>query len=161
MTAVDRPPVVYQPPPPRSSRTIGWAIGRGIVWLVYALVIFAIIIATLAFFLQLLGANPNADFAAWVYRSAARVTAPFRGIFPTHTITDDSELDVSLLFAIIMYAIFALLMSELISWIDRRRDKSAQRDLYEQQQAEAVAAQPATATARTTSHRSQKRPTSV
>jgi uncharacterized protein YggT (Ycf19 family) len=161
VTAVDRPPVVYQPPPPRSSRTIGWAIGRGIVWLVYALVIFAIIIATLAFFLQLLGANPNADFAAWVYRSAARVTAPFRGIFPTHTITDDSELDVSLLFAIIMYAIFALLMSELISWIDRRRDKSAQRDLYEQQQAEAVAAQPATATARTTSHRSQKRPTSV
>ena len=32
----------YQPPPPRSARTIGWAIGRGIVWLVYAFVVFAI-----------------------------------------------------------------------------------------------------------------------
>jgi uncharacterized protein YggT (Ycf19 family) len=130
------------------------------VWLVYAFVVFAIIIATLAFFLQLFGANPNADFAAWVYRGAARVTAPFRGIFPTHTITDESELDVSLLFAIIMYSIFALLMSELISYIDRRRDQSAQRDLYEHQEAEAMAAQSAP-TARTTSHRSQKRPASV
>ena len=104
----------YQPPPPRSARTIGWAIGRGIVWLVYAFVVFAIILATLAFFLQLLGANPTSDFAAWVYRGAARVTAPFRGIFPSHPVTDDSYLDVSLLFAIIMYGIFALLMSELI-----------------------------------------------
>ena len=93
----------YQPPPPRSGRTIVWAIGRGIVWLVYAFVVTAIIIATLAFFLQLFGANPNADFAAWVYRSAARLTAPFRGIFPTHAVSGDSYLDVSLLFAIIMY----------------------------------------------------------
>lgn len=162
MTAVDRPPVVYQPPAPRSSRTIGWAIGRGIVWLVYAFVIFAIILATLAFFLQLFGASPTSDFAAWVYRGAARVTAPFRGIFPTHALTDDSYLDVSLMFAIIMYGIFALLMSELIGWFDRKRDMSAQHDLYEQQQqqAEAMAAQSAP-TARTTTHRSQKRSTSV
>ena len=127
----------YQPPPPRSGRTIVWAIGRGIVWLVYAFVVTAIIIATLAFFLQLFGANPNADFAAWVYRSAARLTAPFRGIFPTHAVSGDSYLDVSLLFAIIMYGIFALLISELVSYLERRRDASSQRDVYEQQQAEA------------------------
>jgi len=149
----------YQPPPPRSARTIGWAIGRGIVWLVYAFVVFAIILATLAFFLQLLGANPTSDFAAWVYRGAARVTAPFRGIFPSHPVTDDSYLDVSLLFAIIMYGIFALLMSELVSYLDRRREQSVQRDLYEEQQAEAMAAPPPPAG--TTRHRSQKRPASV
>ena len=149
----------YQPPPPRSARTIGWAIGRGIVWLVYAFVVFAIILATLAFFLQLLGANPTSDFAAWVYRGAARVTAPFRGIFPSHPVTDDSYLDVSLLFAIIMYGIFALLMSELVSYLDRRREQSIQRDLYEEQQAEAMAAPPPPAG--TTRHRSQKRPASV
>src|SRR5438552_17422119 len=113
VTAVNRPPAQYQSPPPRSSRTIGWAIGRGIVWLVYAFVVFAIILATLAFFLQLLGANPTSDFAAWVYRGAARVTAPFRGIFPSHPVTDDSYLDVSLLLAVIMYGIFALLMAAL------------------------------------------------
>ena len=49
----------------------------------------------------------------------------------------DSYLDVSLLFAIIMYGIFALLISELVSYLERRRDASSQRDVYEQQQAEA------------------------
>jgi uncharacterized protein YggT (Ycf19 family) len=131
------------------------------VWLVYAFVIFAVVIATLAFFLQLLGANPNASFAAWVYRGAARVTAPFRGIFPTHVVTDDSYLDVSLLFAIIMYGIFALLMSEAVSYLDRRRERSAQHDLYDAQQAEALAAQPPSTPPRATGHRSPKRPASV
>ena len=138
----------------------------------YAFVIFAIVIATLAFFLQLFGANPSADFAAWVYRGAARLTAPFRGIFPAHPITDDAYLDVSLLFAIIMYAIFALLVSELVSWLERKRDQSARRDAYEEQEAEARrleaearrleaearAAQAATAPA---PHRSRKAPASV
>ena len=162
MTAVNQPPVTYQPRPPRSARTMAWAIGRGIVWLVYAFVIVAIIIATLAFFLQLFGANPNADFAAWVYRSAARVTAPFRGIFPSHAITNDAYLDVSLLFAIIMYAIFALVISELVDYLDRRRDRSAQRDIYEQQQASAIADEPlSSSTKAAPSHRSSKRTASV
>jgi hypothetical protein len=121
----------------------------------------AIIIATLAFFLQLLGANPTSDFAAWVYRGAARVTAPFRGIFPTHAVTGDSYLDVSLLFAIIMYGIFGLLISELIGWLDRKRDASVQHDLYNEQQAEAMAAEPTAPPSSTTTRRSQKRPASV
>lgn len=167
MTAVQPATTPYQPPAPRSARTISWAIGRAVVWLVYAFVVLAIVIATLAFFLQLLGANPTSDFAAWVYRGAARVTAPFRGIFPTHALTDDSYLDVSLLFAIIMYGIFALLISELVSWLERKRDQSERRDLYEQQEAEvrrleaearaAAAKQPPAPT----SHRSRKTPASV
>ena len=173
MTAVGYPPAPYQPRASRSGRTVAWAIGRGIVWLVYAFVVVAIIIATLAFFLQLFGANPSSDFAAWVYRSAARVTAPFRGIFPTKSVTGDSYLDVSLLFAIIMYGIFGILISELVSWLERKRDVSAQRDLYEQQEAEArrlkaeadakaAAAVDLTDTARPApSHRSRKRPASV
>jgi amino acid transporter len=127
----------YQPPPPRSPRTIAWSIGRGLVWLVYAFAIAAIVIATIAFFLQLFGANPSAGFAQWIYRSAARVTAPFRGIFPSHAVTNDAYLDVSLLFAIIMYAIFALLVSEGVGWLERKRDASVRRDLYEEQEAEA------------------------
>ena len=165
MTSLDATTAPYQPHQPRSPRTISWAIGRGIVWLVYAFVIAAIIIATLAFFLQLFGANPTADFAAWVYRSAARVTAPFRGIFPSHAITDDAYLDVSLLFAIIMYGIFALLISELVSWLERKRDQSARRDLYEQQQAEAnrmeAEARAAAATPTPPAHRTRKSPASV
>jgi hypothetical protein len=104
------------------------------VWLVYAFALVAIVIATLAFVLQLLGANPSSGFAEWVYRSASRVTAPFRGIFPSH-VSGNSTLDVSLLFAIIMYALFALLVHALIDYIDRRRAESVSRDRYEAQQA--------------------------
>jgi hypothetical protein len=126
-------PTTYQPlPSKRSTRTVAWGIGRAIVWFVYAFALVAIVIATLAFVLQLLGANPNSGFAQWVYRSASRVTAPFRGIFPSHT-NGNSVLDVSLLFAIIMYALFALLVNALIDYIDRRRAESIMRDRYEAQ----------------------------
>jgi len=161
VTSIDLTTPPYQPAPPRSPRTISWAIGRAIVWLVYAFVIAAIVVATLAFFLQLFGANPTADFAAWVYRSAARVTAPFRGIFPSHAITDDAYLDVSLLFAIIMYGIFALLISELVNWLERKRDQSARRDQYEQQEAEARRLEAESRPAPAPAHRSRKSPTSV
>ena len=126
-------PIAYQPPTKKSGRTFAWGVGRAIVWLVYAFALVATVIATLAFVLQLFGADPSSGFAQWVYRSASRVTAPFRGIFPTHT-NGNSVLDVSLLFAIIMYALFALLVSALIDYIDRRRDESISRDRYYEQQ---------------------------
>jgi len=128
MTAEYQPE--YQPHPPRSARTIALSVGRAVVWLVYAFAIVAIVIAAIAFFLKLFGANPNAGFAQWIYRSAARVTAPFRGLFPSQPITDDAFLDVSLLFAILMYAIFALLVAEAVNWLERKRDASVRRDRY-------------------------------
>jgi hypothetical protein len=124
----------YQPTPTKSSRTVAWGVGRAIVWLVYAFAIVAIVIATIAFVLQLFGANPDSGFAEWIYRSASRVTAPFRGIFPSH-VNGNSVLDVSLLFAIIMYALFALLVHALIDYIERRRAESVDRDRYEAQPA--------------------------
>jgi uncharacterized protein YggT (Ycf19 family) len=124
----------YEPPVPKSSRTVAWGVGRVIVWFVYVFAIVAIIIASIAFVLELFGANPNSGFAQWIYRSASRVTAPFRGIFPSH-VNGKSVLDVSLLFAILMYALFALLVHTLIDYIDRRRDESVARDRYEAEQA--------------------------
>ncbi len=132
----ERSPSSYEPPPTKSSgRTVAWGVGRAIVWFVYAFALVAIVIATLAFVLQLFGANPSSGFAQWVYRSASRVTAPFRGIFPSH-VNGDSVLDVSLLFAIVMYALFALLVHALIDYIERRRAESVSRDRYEAQRAE-------------------------
>jgi uncharacterized protein YggT (Ycf19 family) len=124
----------YRPPVKGGARSFAWGVGRVIVWVVYVFAIVAIVIAAMAFVLQLLGANPESGFAQWVYRSAARVTAPFRGIFPSHE-TGASVLDVSLLFAILMYALFALFVHALIDWIDRQRVKSLSRDLYEAEQA--------------------------
>ena len=136
VTAYDSEPAPspYQPPPKKSGRTFAWGVGRAIVWFVYAFALVAIVIASLAFVLQLFGADPNNEFAQWIYRSASRVTEPFRGIFPTH-VNGNSVVDMSLLFAIIMYALFALLVNVLIDYIDRRRDESISRDRYEEQQA--------------------------
>ena len=143
MTAYDpqSTPNPYEPPTKKSGRTFAWGVGRAIVWFVYAFALIATVIATLAFVLQLFGADPSNGFAEWVYRSASRVTAPFRGIFPTH-VNGNSVLDVSLLFAIIMYALFALLVHVLIDYIDRRRDESISRDRYEEQRAALPAQEP-------------------
>lgn len=143
MTAYDprSGPGNYEAPAKKSGRTLAWGIGRGIVWLVYAFAIVAIIIATIAFVLQLFGADPSNEFAQWIYRSASRITEPFRGIFPTH-VNGNSVVDVSLLFAIIMYALFALLVNVLIDYLDRRRERSIGRDRYEEQQAVLQAQEP-------------------
>ena len=53
---------------------------RFLTYLVYAFVLVALTILAFGFFLLLFGANPDAQFAEWVYRSLARVMAPFRGL---------------------------------------------------------------------------------
>src|SRR5262245_3657557 len=95
-------------------------IGRVLVWIVYAIVLVTAILLTLAFFLELAGANPDAGFVQWVYRSTDRAMRPFRGIFPEQQITDDSVLNFSLLFAAIVYFIVALLLDVVVRWLSSR-----------------------------------------
>jgi uncharacterized protein YggT (Ycf19 family) len=98
----------------------GLRVAKVLVWLVYAYLVLAVIVLTLAFFLLLFDASTTADFTQWVYRSADRVLEPFRGIFPRHTAESGSVVDFAVLFAIIMYGIGCLLLHAAIAWIDRR-----------------------------------------
>jgi len=131
-------------------------VGRGIVWVVYALAIATAILLATAFFLALAGANPDAGFVEWVYRSTARAMEPFRGIFPTHQVSDASVLDFSLLFAALFYLVVALLVDAVHRWLTerlRRREweagkaraqaEAAARHQAQQQYDQAVAAQQA------------------
>lgn len=93
---------------------------RGLTLLVYAFVIFAMIVLLFGFFLLLFGANPDVAFAEWVYRALDRVMAPFRGLFESVPIADESVLDLSILFAMIVYGVVGLLLSALIDWLRRR-----------------------------------------
>ena len=93
---------------------------RALTYLVYAFVVIALVILLLGFFLLLFGANPDAPFAAWVYRGLDRVMAPFRGIFETIKLNGDSVLDVSVLFAMIVYGIAGLFLHQLIDWLSYR-----------------------------------------
>ena len=83
-------------------------IARALTSLVYAFVIVALVLLLLGFILKLFGANPDASFAEWLYRSLRRVMAPFRGLFEPVPLDGRSVLDISILFAMIVYGIVAL-----------------------------------------------------
>jgi uncharacterized protein YggT (Ycf19 family) len=96
--------------------TVG-TIAKVLAWLVYVWVIIDLVLLFLAFILRLFGANPDAGFTEWVYRSVQRVMAPFRGIFEPIALTDQSVLDTSLLFAMIIYGLVALFLRAGIDWL--------------------------------------------
>lgn len=105
--------------PASTATLVALWVGRMLVWVVYAFALVASVLLLIAFFLQLTGANPAAPFAAWVYRGSDRLLEPFRGLYPTvkgHT--GESELNLSLLFAILMYGLFALLFNGVVTWLD-------------------------------------------
>lgn len=93
---------------------------RALTYLVYGFVIVALVILLLGFILQLLGANPDAPFAQWLYRSLRRVMAPFRGLFEPVELDGRSVFDVSILFAMLVYGIVGLALHALIEWLTRR-----------------------------------------
>ena len=93
---------------------------RLLTYLVYAFVLVALTILGFGFFLLLFGASPDAPFAEWIYRSLARVMAPFRGIFEPVPLDGDSVLDTSVLFAMIVYGLLGMLLHALIDWLTMR-----------------------------------------
>jgi uncharacterized protein YggT (Ycf19 family) len=101
-------------------RTVTIKAARVLLWLVYLWVTITLVLLLLSFILQLFGANPTAGFVDWVYRSTQRAMAPFRGIFESVTISDKSVLDVSVLFAMIVYGFIALGLHLAIEWLTRR-----------------------------------------
>lgn len=93
-------------------------IGRVLTYLVYAFTIIAIVSLSFGFFFLLFSANPSTPFVQFVYKVAAEFLQPFRGIFPTHPVGETGYFSASALFAIIFYALFAVGMSALISYLN-------------------------------------------
>ena len=122
-----------------SKEHIVWA-GRALAYLVYFFVTVALIVLTFGFFLLLFGANPDAAFAEWVYRSLDRVMAPFRGLFESIELNGKSVLDVSVLFAMIVYGIAALALRTLIDWLTYRVELLRQREAHQATMAAQAAA---------------------
>jgi hypothetical protein len=124
-----------------TKRVITW-IARAISYLVYAYLIIVEIILILGFFLLLFGANPSSGFVQWAYRNLDRVMEPFRGIFsPIELGTAGNDVpavfETSVLFAMVIYGILAILLSGGIHWlttllhrIDREQDEEDRRRAY-------------------------------
>lgn len=113
-------PVRPSGPPDRSTAETFLRVCRAVVWVIYAIVLVNAVVLSLAFLLRLLGANPDAGFTEWVYRSADRTMGPFRGIFPDRQVGNDSVLDTSLLFAAAVYVVIALAIDAVLRWLGRR-----------------------------------------
>ena len=101
-------------------KTTAIRVARVLLWLVYLWVAVTLVLLLLMFLLQLFGANPEAGFVEWVYRATQRAMAPFRGIFEPVTLSDQSVLDISVLFAMIVYTFVALGLHLLIDWVTQR-----------------------------------------
>jgi uncharacterized protein YggT (Ycf19 family) len=128
--------------PPADSPQI-WLLraSKAVVVLVYVFVLIDLVLLTLGFFLRLFGASTDASFTRWVYRNVDRVMDPFRGIFPTHSVTEHSVLDTSLLFAMIVYAIIGIALHALVDWLTgkileqrRRQEQAARKQLAAEQE---------------------------
>jgi len=107
------------------ERKVVLMIARVISYLVYAYLVIVEIILLMGFILLLFGANPSSGFTEWVYRNLDRVMSPFRGIFtPIELGVTSGDVpaifETSVVFAMIIYGIVALLLSALIGWISGR-----------------------------------------
>lgn len=71
----------------------------------------------LRFALKLFGANDNVGFVNWVYEMSGVLLEPFRGIFPARVFENQYVLEFSTLFAMLMYALLALLIVALINFV--------------------------------------------
>jgi len=121
-------------------KTTAIKVGRILLWVVYIWVAITLVLLFLSLILELFGANPTAGFVDWVYRSTERAMAPFRGIFEPITFSDQSVLDVSVLFAMIVYGFVALGLHLAIEWFTRllRAEEARQQE----QETEAAASTP-------------------
>lgn len=66
---------------------------------------------------RLFNANPTNAFVHWIYQTSSTLMEPFRGIFSVHEIGRGYTLDVSALFAMLMYAIIGTFLAYLLSLI--------------------------------------------
>jgi uncharacterized protein YggT (Ycf19 family) len=108
----------------KNKRTVT-AVARGASYVALAWVTLNLVILLVGFFLKLFGANAEAGFTQFVYRSLDRVMEPFREIFPSAEVGTTSQevvavLDTSILFAMVVYTIVYLLIRALVDWLNLR-----------------------------------------
>ncbi|PKH42693.1 hypothetical protein SAMN05192575_103203 [Nocardioides alpinus] len=138
------------PPPPEGPivypqrRAVLWG-AKALGYLVYAYLVLTQIVLGLGFILLLFGANPEPAFVQWAYRSLDRAMEQFRGIFTSIELGQTGNdvaavLDVSILFAMVVYAIIAWIIHAGVAWLAARitrldrEDQQYQRDLQRYQE---------------------------
>jgi uncharacterized protein YggT (Ycf19 family) len=87
-----------------------------------------ILILGLRVLFRLFDANVSAGFVQWIYDTIDVIMTPFRGIFPSATIEQGNILDVSALFAILVYAVLGFLLTSFLASITSDNDTVVEED---------------------------------
>lgn len=66
---------------------------------------------------RLFDANGASGFVNWIYQTSGSLMDPFRGVFTAHEIARGYTLDVSALFAMLMYLIIGTLLAALLGML--------------------------------------------
>ena len=92
-------------------------------------IVLAIVEIFLAFrlVLRFFGANAASPFVSWIYGTSQSLIEPFTGMFPSPVLEGGFVLEFNTLFAMIIYALAAFIIQEII----RRLHRSAAADVRE------------------------------
>lgn len=96
------------------------SLAQVVVYVTYGVVVFAEIVLLFRIFLLLFNANPNTPFVQFIYNTSSDFLAPFRGIFPPHITQSGGYLDVTAIFALVVYLIIAVLVQSLMNYLEER-----------------------------------------
>lgn len=81
----------------------------------------------LRFILKIFGANPDNGFVSWLYEMSGVLLDPFRGIFPTTVYKNTFVFEFSTLFAMVIYAVVAILVFALLDLVTGSVSKKARK----------------------------------
>lgn len=101
-------------------------LSKVVVWFLYFWIVIGIVSLILRVFLLAFSANMTTGFSQFVANVSADYLQPFRGIFPSKSLGTTGYLDVSALFAILVYLFVAWGISALVSYIQNKIDVSVQ-----------------------------------
>lgn len=90
----------------RRGGSLGRGIRLGFLIIEMFLAVIVMILAA-AFLLSFLGANPDAGFAQWIYGRTDAIMTPFNGLFSPLSLGTNMNINISLLFAILVYSVIA------------------------------------------------------
>ncbi|WP_349408341.1 YggT family protein [Pseudalkalibacillus sp. SCS-8] len=72
--------------------------------------------------LKLFGANPYTPFVQWIYNMTMPLLSPFRNIFPSPVIQGRYELELTSIFALIVYGFLSYFLVQFILMLNSGGD---------------------------------------
>lgn len=87
--------------------------------LIYVFLALVELFLGLRLILKLFGANASNGLVNWIYEMSGVLLDPFRGIFPAPVFQSTYVLELSTIFAMIIYAILAMLLVYIVDFLAR------------------------------------------